>query len=172
MVAMLCEKTLLYSLKCESATLRSDSKTGQWTDVQASIDVSELGQARGHPARPVSFSIYNPQHDSSVDIDNIRLIDPAGVNILANGDFSQDKKRWFFTVDDLQSWHISNMWIHVLFEQGWFGLVLMMILVIYTLKELGKASVVRECTATDHAVQPVRVSGHRGDVTACSMRQD
>ncbi len=75
-----------------------------------------------------------------MDIDNIRLIDPAGVNILANGDFSRGQTRWFFTIDDLQSWHISNMWIHVLFEQRWFGLALMMILIIYTLKELGKGA--------------------------------
>ena len=145
LVALLCEKTLLYSLKCESATLRSVSKERRWTDVQASIDVGEIGQV-GHRARPVTFSIYNfndkhnPEKNSSVDIDNIRLIDQAGVDIMANGDFSQGQARWFFTVDDHMSWHIKNMWINILFEQGWCGLALMTILIIYTLKKLGKAA--------------------------------
>lgn len=139
--ALLCEKTLLYSLKCESATLQSDSNVTQWTDVQATINGRELGgQAKGRRARPVSFSLYKRQNNTYVDIDNIRLLDPAGVNIIANGDFSHGQARWYFTVDDHLSWHIKNMWLHILFEQGWFGLVLMMALVIYMLKQLGRAA--------------------------------
>ena len=112
----------------------------QWTEVQSTINASELGQAKGRRIRPVSFSIYNLQKDSYVDIDNIRLLDPAGVNVIANGDFSQGQARWYFTVDDHLSWHTQNMWIHLLFEQGWFGFVLMLALVIYLLKRLGVAA--------------------------------
>jgi len=46
--------------------------------------------------------------------------------------------RWFFNVDNHHPWHISNLWVSLLFEQGWLGLVLFNILLLYVLMTLGK----------------------------------
>jgi hypothetical protein len=31
--------------------------------------------------------------------------------------------RWFFAADSHLPWHIFNLWVQVLFEQGWFGVL-------------------------------------------------
>ena len=58
-----------------------------------------------------------------IDIDNIRLVDRAGHNHVANGDFSAGTNRWFFSGDNHLIWRIHNQFLAILFEQGWFGLL-------------------------------------------------
>jgi len=37
-------------------------------------------------------------------------------------------QRWFFSTDSHLAWHVKNLFIHVLFEQGWIGLVAFILL--------------------------------------------
>ena len=44
--------------------------------------------------------------------------------MIANGDFAKGTDRWFFTSDRYHlPWHIKNLFLNVLFEQGMLGLL-------------------------------------------------
>ena len=47
----------------------------------------------------------------------------AGVDLVRNGDFAQGGARWNFAADDHLPWHIFNLWVELLFEQGVLGIV-------------------------------------------------
>jgi hypothetical protein len=58
-----------------------------------------------------------------VDIDNVRLTDQAGKDLVHNGTFAEDMDHWFFATDEHLAWHIKSMPLAIFFDQGWFGLV-------------------------------------------------
>ena len=72
--------------------------------------------------RAVVISLYNPQQ-GTIDVDNVRLLGPDRSNLIENGDFSKGGNRWFFTTDNHLPWHIKHLWVQILFEQGWLGIV-------------------------------------------------
>ena len=41
---------------------------------------------------------------------------------LHNGDFSNRLDNWFFSTDGHLQWHVKSLFYGVLFDQGWFGL--------------------------------------------------
>ncbi|MSP36856.1 MAG: hypothetical protein EXR70_00005 [Deltaproteobacteria bacterium] len=71
--------------------------------------------------RPVEFAFANGSKDAVIDVANVRLLNPAGENMLVNGDFARGMDRWFFTVDDHTPWQNWNHAVHLYFEQGGLG---------------------------------------------------
>jgi hypothetical protein len=66
---------------------------------------------------------------SRIEIDNISLIGPDGRDLLTNGNFSRDMTGWFTTSDRFHlPWHIKNLGLNVLFDQGAVGLLLFLTL--------------------------------------------
>ncbi len=64
-----------------------------------------------------------------MSITDIQLIDSHGTDIIANGDFAQGGDRWFFVSDfEHLAWHTKNLYLHVYFEQGFFGLGLFLLM--------------------------------------------
>lgn len=59
--------------------------------------------------------------------------------MLCNGNFSQGGDCWFFKTHSHLPWHIKNVWVHVLFEQGWGGLLLFMTLTAVAFYRLARA---------------------------------
>jgi len=129
----LCEKSLQYSFRCQSANpsiLGSD-----WHATQLAIDSGELAAAtpdiaNGWLTRPVQLTLQNSNGDGKImDIDNIKLLDNEGKNLIKNGDFSHAMDYWFFATEQHNPWHIFNLWVDVLFGTGWLGLVSFSLLV-------------------------------------------
>ncbi len=120
----LCEKTLQYSFRCANKTFKLNAADG-WVEQQAEIDVQRVGSdERGLgwlSRRPVEFAFSNSSKDAVIDVDNVRLLNAAGRNLLVNGNFTRGADRWFFTVDDHTPWQNWNHVVHLFFEQGWFG---------------------------------------------------
>lgn len=127
---LLCEKSLQYSIKCNSTASVIGGKT--WTHVEQLIDSGDIGSAgMAGPwlKRPVQLSLYNGGGAGKViDVDNIKFLEPDGKNILANGDFSKATDFWFFSTEKHNPWHIFNIWVQVLFDLGWFGLTAFLLL--------------------------------------------
>lgn len=139
LVAQLCEKNLLYPDNCytvepmvptasttPSGQVGQAAQMGQWQILQA--DLGTLGAMGGSWWAPrfVTFSISLNQRGARMDVASIELIDSAGQSLLKNGDFHQELAHWFFTSDRHHlPWHIKNVALHVLFEQGLLGLALL-----------------------------------------------
>jgi O-antigen ligase len=135
----LCEKTLQYSFRC--ATHRFDVDASEsWTERKAELDIDQagLGIARRNwlVRRPIELALSNTSRTGSIDIDNVRLFNGRGNNIIMNGDFSRGMDRWFFTVDNLVPWQAANQWVQLYLEQGWSGIVSFMGFVAWVLWRL------------------------------------
>ena len=128
---LLCERTYFDSFGCTSATFHlSDT----WSSYQQPLT---LGWPGGW-GRPVTLSLENFSRRSVAEIKDISLRDPAGRNVISNGDFSQGADRWFFSTFDHLGWHIKNLWVALLFEQGWLGLLAFALLIGYALTRIAQ----------------------------------
>jgi len=117
-----CEKAMLYSFTCAWNTLKFSSGDGQWQRHEISIRTDRFGPPGSLLQRPVKLSMFNQDKTVLIDVDNVSLLDETGSDLVRNGDFSKGMQRWFFSTDSHLAWHIKNIFIHVLFEQGWIGL--------------------------------------------------
>lgn len=118
----LCEKALLYSFTCAWNTLELSGGDGQWQQWEVRVQTDGFGPPGSLLQRPVKLSMFNQDNTVLVDVDNVVLLDEAGRNLARNGDFSQGMRGWFFSTDSHLAWHAKNLFVHVLFEQGWLGL--------------------------------------------------
>ncbi len=125
----LCEKSLQYSFRCSTALITSNGY--EWQQIDHLIDSLELGEpvVAGLLKRPIQLSFYNGNGvGQSIDITNVRLINPDGINLIKNGDYSHSTDFWLFSTQKHNPWHIDNLWVHLLFEQGWLGLSVFILL--------------------------------------------
>jgi hypothetical protein len=138
--ASLCEKILFNSLQCK--WLKVDVKSGaqEWLHHTQTFNSGEVGAGNWLTRRPVQFSLYNPIPGTVVEVDNVRLLDERGRNLLANGDFTQGGDFWFFKSGDHLFWHAKNLWVHLLFEQGWLGVMLFSLIMMLALVRLMRAA--------------------------------
>ncbi|CAH1204227.1 O-antigen ligase [Candidatus Nitrotoga sp. BS] len=125
----ICEKKLLNSHLCQWESVAVTPGKG-WQHRSIAFSSEQIGQGAWWAKRPVQLSLYNPQDKGVVDVDNIRLLDRGGTNLISNGDFTQGGDYWFFKSGDHLPWHIKNMWVHLTFEQGLVGLVIFCALII------------------------------------------
>ncbi len=70
------------------------------------------------------------------NITDIKLTDPAGRELVANGDFARGHTRWFYVDDVHTRWRIENQYLMTLFEEGALGLAA---LVLFGAAALGRA---------------------------------
>lgn len=116
-----CEKALLYSFKCAWGALKL--RPGKdWQQYEIMVDTHGFGPPGSVLQRPVKLSMFNQDPTTLIDVDKVSLLDARGHDLIRNGDFSQGMQRWFFSTDSHLAWHAKNLFVHVLFEQGWLGL--------------------------------------------------
>ena len=136
--ASLCEKNLFNSRRCQ--WLKLDVKPGAqpWQTFSQTFSSGDVGAGNVFSRRPVQFSLYNPVPGTVIEVDSIRLLDGAGQGLLKNGDFSQGGDFWFFNSGNHLFWHAKNLWVHLLFEQGWLGALLFSLIMILALVRLAR----------------------------------
>jgi len=135
----LCEKQMLDSRACvwTEFEVAGDGQWHRYTRELANVRVGAGGPLK-HP--PVELFLYHPGKDTLLDVDNLRLLDASGQDLLCNGDFANGGDCWFFKTHSHLPWHIKNLWVHVLFEQGWLGLILFSALTLLALARLARAA--------------------------------
>jgi VanZ family protein len=121
MEVFLCEKSEHYSFDCRTLSFPLKQASGQWARVEGAFDVGQMGAGRLIFRRPIVLSFMNAQAGTLLDIDNVRLADASGRDLVSNGDFARGSARWFFATDDHLPWHVFSTPTQVLFELGWFG---------------------------------------------------
>ncbi len=119
----LCEKQMLNSLRC--VWLGFDVPgDGRWHRLSRGFSSAEVGSEPPWRRPPVELFLYMPVKGGVMAVDNFRLTGPDGRDLMCNGDFGRGGDCWFFKTHSHLPWHIKNLWVHVLFEQGWVGLLL------------------------------------------------
>jgi hypothetical protein len=149
----ICSKHLLYAESCGGREIVVSSIDPVWQHQSLEFNVPKLGGSWYAP-QLVVFSLAIDTLGARADIDNLILIDPNGRQLLANGGFSDDMARWFFTSDHHHMpWHMKNMYLHVLFEQGLLGLAVFIVLTV--------AALIRSLSGrrAHHPLAPAMVAG-------------
>lgn len=142
----ICEKALLYSFRCIWQTFQLPKVDGnKWQRVEKMVDTKMFSVGEGFSRnlfrRPVKLSLYNGVNNTVIDVKSVHLFDSNGNDVIKNGDFTDSMDHWFFSTDNHLPWHIKNIWVQVLFEQGWFGLVIFSGFIVYCLLVFGKGLV-------------------------------
>jgi hypothetical protein len=125
----LCQKHLLYNGDCEEKEIDLPATGASWTPIETTLDGPLVGG--GHPFAPrlLSFSISNRAQATVLEVRDVRLIEAGGEDLLANGDFSHGMAHWFFSSDrNHLPWHLKNVFVHVLFDQGLVGLAVFVLM--------------------------------------------
>ncbi|MCM8611308.1 VanZ family protein [Accumulibacter sp.] len=123
----ICEKRLIQSQRCVTPLLRPDAAVAGWQRFSVTFNSGKISERALWLRAPVKLSLHNG--GGVVDVDNLDLRTDGGRNLLRNGDFERVNERWWLTVDDYWPWHVENLWLHTFFEQGWFGLLSLALLV-------------------------------------------
>jgi len=137
---LVCERTFFFGRGCTSATLRPPAGKG-WTHYEVALPTRDLGSGPWITRRPVKISLENAHGGGVVDVDNVSLRNEAGEELVANGSFSKGHARWFFSSSSNHlPWHIKNLYVALLFEQGWVGLLTFAAMVLAALAALARQS--------------------------------
>jgi len=123
--AEVCEKHLLYVAACMVQQKVVASQPGEWQTVDVDFGKAPALGGAWYAPRFVNFSIAIETTGGSADIGELALTDDRGP-MLSNGDFSSGLGHWFSSSDrHHMPWHMKNLGLHVLFEQGLLGLALL-----------------------------------------------
>jgi hypothetical protein len=134
LVLAICTKHLLYADACSRKQMQFSPSDSKWQHQAFDLDGRALVGGSWFAPQLAVFAVDLETLGGRVDVDNLKVTDPLGRSILTNGDFSADMARWFFTSDHHhQPWHMKNMFLHVLFEQGIVGLLAFALLVLAAL---------------------------------------
>ena len=118
-----CQKHLLYNGPCFYGDARAKALPGEWQNLKFRL-VGTLPDQVFYAPRLCFFSIGIQKRGLSMRIDNLSVVDGEGRELLRNGDFSEGPAYWFFTSDRHHlPWHMKNLWLNYLFDQGWLGIL-------------------------------------------------
>ncbi len=127
----LCARWMLYPQDCVVAPVRLGAAKGVWQHYQVEMQAGALGAA-GLLAPPVQLEVSVEGSGAVVDVDNLSLREAgSGAEVLRNGAFSAANDYWFFSSDRNHfPWHVKNVAVNTFFEQGWFGVAALALLLV------------------------------------------
>lgn len=131
----ICEWSLLRSYNCEWLVFPGSSEAGEWQTATLAFQRQTTGIK---PHRPMQLALYNSVGNTLLKINRVSLLDDRNNELLKNGDFSNGMDHWFFSTESHLPWHIKQFWLAILFEQGWFGVLAVAVLTLFTLVRLSK----------------------------------
>ena len=153
--AEVCIKHLLYDAGCAAGAARIPAGASGWTVIGFALGGNGLGSDDWYLPRFTVFSLATDSRQP-IEVRQVSLTDARGQDLIANGRFVDGRARWFFSSDrNHLPWHAKNLWVHLLFEQGWFGLGALLTL---TAMSLGVAI----ARARRHLLSPALVAGILG----------
>ncbi len=138
----LCRKHIIfsdrYTPKCISQRL--NGKAGRdWQQHEITFNSEEIGEG-GFANWPVTLLLYTTERSKLIEVTDLELWNIQGENLISNGDFSHKSDRWIMIRDfSHDAWHAKNIFIHIIFEQGYFGLVIFVFLILMALRKQNRA---------------------------------
>ena len=124
----LCERQLLYPSGCAAAEPKILAGTDRWQTVTFPLVTGTLGSSSWLAPRPVVLAIASGT-PTVLEVRSLSLVGPDG-DVIRNGSFTHGTAYWFSSSDKYHlPWHIKNILLDVLFDQGAVGLALFTLLV-------------------------------------------
>ena len=131
-----CRKHLLYDAACARTRLEVAAGGDRWRRVLAPLATEQLA-APWWWRFSGFFALRLEGPAQAVDIDNVSLRNTAGDNLIDNGSFASGLAHWFFAGRHyFVPWHVDNLLLELLIEQGVLGLLLFMGLLVMAVANL------------------------------------
>ena len=131
-----CEQHLIYSNACGARTLAIHAKP-DWQRVTTDLNGLKLSRGEWFAPRLGFFSLAVESTGRTVDVRGVALIGPDGRSMLANGDFASGIARWIPISERYHlPWHIKNLELGILYDQGIAGLTVFLLLCLMALWRL------------------------------------
>jgi len=125
-----CEQHLLYNGTCAIAAPVIEPTGGSWRRIVVPLDGRAIRGGPWYAPKLAFFSLAVASTGQRIDLDNVSLVGPGGTEFVANGGFDDGTARWFVVSERYHlPWHIKNLGLDVLFDQGIVGLMLFGLLV-------------------------------------------
>lgn len=136
----ICEKLLLYPMNC-SSNLIFPNPDGKWHRYTLQLKSGTIGSEPWYMRPTAQLYFGNESKDGYLDIASVSLSDGTG-NLIRNGNFARGLDRWFFSSDRYHlPWHEKDLFLHIYFDQGFFGLAAFVLFSLYALLTLMKRAV-------------------------------
>lgn len=143
----ICEKLLLYPMHC-SETVLFPVPDGKWHRYAVALDSGAIGSEPWYRRPTAQFYFGNESRNGYLDMKDASLSDGYG-NLVHNGDFRKGSDRWFFSSDHFHlPWHEKNLFLHVYFDQGFFGLSVFFLFFVYALTLLASRALAGDFLAS------------------------
>lgn len=121
----LCERHLLYAFECQARTARAFAPSAgaeDWVEWRLR-GPAFAATGRRSAWREGVLAITLPQAKTSVRLDAVELINPAGLQIAKNSTFHSGSRYWVIIADkNYLPWHLDSLFLELLIERGLFGL--------------------------------------------------
>lgn len=119
-----CERHLLYDFRCQWKHVRPEAAVkdaAQWHDIPLSGQVFS-GASRAVAWREGMFALTVLSTGHAALIHEVALLDPQGLQVLKNTDFSAGLRHWFPAAQSsFKPWHMDNLYLEILVERGLLG---------------------------------------------------
>jgi VanZ family protein len=117
----LCEKSFLASVRCDWALVAPGER---WSAFEVTLTLPPANPSGWGSPPPWSVTLHNGRFGTRVDVGGLSLTDAEGsTERLANGVFDAGLDRWLMHSDAHLAWRAKSTPLHVLFEQGLFGVL-------------------------------------------------
>lgn len=152
-----CEKHLLYNGACVTKEMPIEAVPGEWQKFTADLHGTPPGRGAWYAPRIVAFSVAVETRGGSVSLDNLKLRDGLGSDLLSNGNFDDGLAHWFSSSDKHHMpWHMKSLFFHTLFDQGLIGLIVFSTMIFASIFRLTVGN------AKTHPLAPVIVASVSG----------
>ncbi len=143
-----CEQHLLYNGACAISTIEV-SASPSWQKVSRVLNGEQLSRGSWYAPRLAFFAFAVATSGRSIDVRSVSLMGPDGHDLIANGNFVDGMARWIPISERLHlPWHIKNLALSLIFDQGLAGLAAFTLLMALTFWRLAFGQ------ARDHPAAP------------------
>ncbi|WP_291991402.1 hypothetical protein [Candidatus Accumulibacter sp. ACC007] len=125
-----CQRHLLYEASCRGTLVRVPAGDAQWHHFSLRLNAPAASTAGAWPPALgfLSLRLLAGSGDA-IDVAKLHLLDDTGRDLLENGGFSDGLAHWFFAGRHyFVPWHIDNLFLEMLIDQGVCGLLLLLVL--------------------------------------------
>ncbi|MBC7482369.1 MAG: hypothetical protein H7337_10845 [Rhizobacter sp.] len=114
-----CEMHLLYFRECQRASAKVDADPSRWQRLSLRLQGRTLSIGDWAAPRRAVFSIAVSNRGGRSEFDNLRLLSPAGEDLLVNGELTSGMAHWLPVAQRFfVPWHIDNLYLEILIERG------------------------------------------------------
>ena len=120
----MCIRHVIYIVTCQGKPV-GVVPDGAWHRHEIDLDTSDIAGATAQFPRPAFLVFSTETQKAIIDVDEFEVNGVFG-EALSNGGFSDGMDHWFFTSDRSHlAWHAKNAFLHIMFEQGLAGVLLL-----------------------------------------------